>query len=111
MTLSFAPIRRSALLFRRLLKISVFGHLERPNEKVAENGLVFFGQIGLVGVLEDQIHKYRLGQICNLTLQVLYFLKGNDKRTSKIMFLSVWHANTQIQEYTSLLLHRVDAIS
>ena len=37
------------------------------------------------------------------TIQTIYFLKGNDIRTSKTMFPGVWRANTQIQihKYTN----------
>ena len=31
------------------------------------------------------------------TIQIIYFLKVNDTRTSKTMFQGVWRANTQIQ--------------
>ena len=37
------------------------------------------------------------------TIQTIYFMKGNDTRTSKTMFSGVWRANTQIQihKYTN----------
>ena len=42
------------------------------------------------------------------TIQTIYFLKGNDTRTSKTMFPCVWCANTQIQihKYTNVQIHK-----
>ena len=55
--------------------------------------LVLEDEIHKYKYTNKQIHKYSLGQFCNMTLQVLYFWKCYNTRTSKTMF---WHANTQI---------------
>ena len=37
---------------------------------------------------------------------MLYFWKGNDTRKSKIMFISIWCANTQIHKYKNIQIHK-----
>ena len=44
------------------------------------------------------------------TIQTIYFLKGNDIRTSKTMFPGVWRANTQIQLRSKLQIDLTCAI-
>ena len=57
-----------------------------------------------VCVCPSQAWHLKFSQLCMvLDHKTIYFLKGNDIRTSKTMFPGVWRANTQIQihKYTN----------